>query len=494
LTSDGNNSLFRVPHFPKLFLALAQSHKTMIGRSGKIGTGTISLARKFVLAASTTIAVSMGLLSLAISQRIEASMMQAAADEGARFAEFFLEPVAQDLATSRSLSPESIKKLDDMVAEKPGERMILLKIWLPDATLVYSTNKKSIGGRFPSRHITTALKGKATGEFDYLDDPENAADKHLHTPLIEIYAPLFRTGTQEVIAVGEIYTDGRELAADLTSIRLTSATIVGAVTAPMMLILFLMVRGASNLVNRYQSTLIQNVIEAEHLAAQNDRLRRLANDARLQAADSNEELLARIGQDLHDGPIQLVSLLMLKVTDPSATKQSQTGSSSAPDPTIEPLTRRILTELRNISIGLVLPELEGFTPSEIIGLAVQNHEEATGTKVSSQIGDLPANLSRPVTLCLYRIAQEGLNNAFHHGKAIGQRVEVWAEGKSIVIVVSDGGPGVVDGCRENSPARTRLGIAGLRNRVEALQGSFELISQREIGTQIRAKLPVILDI
>ena len=127
----------------------------------------------------------------------------------------------------------------------------------------------------------------------------------------------------------------------------------------MMLILFLMVRGASNLVNRYQSTLIQNMVEAKRLAAQNDRLRRLANDARLQAADSNEELLARIGQDLHDGPIQLASLLMLKVTDPTATKQSEAGRSGAPDPAIERLTRRILTELRNISIGLVLPELEG---------------------------------------------------------------------------------------------------------------------------------------
>ena len=257
-----------------------------------------------------------------------------------------------------------------------------------------------------------------------------------------------------------------------------------------MLILFLMVRGASNLVNGYQSTLIQNVVEAKNLAAQNDRLRRLADDARLEAANSNENLLARIGQDLHDGPIQLVSLLMLKVTDPTATKQPETGSGSAHDPTIEPLTRRILTELRNISTGLVLPELEGLTPNEIIRLAVQNHEEATGTTVSRQIGDLPADLARPVTICLYRIVQEGLNNAFHHGKAIGQRVEVWAEAQSIVIVVSDSGPGVVDSPRESSRSRTGLGIAGLRNRVEALKGTFEFISQRGIGTQIRAKLPV----
>ena len=417
-------------------------------------------------------------------------MMRTATEEGARFTEVFLGPLAQDLATSRSLSPESMKKLDDLLAGKSGERMIMVKIWLPDATLVYSTNKEAIGQRFPSSHITAAVAGKATGEFDYLQDVENATEKHLHTPLVEIYGPLFRTGTQEVIAVGEVYTDGRTLAADLASIRLTSAGIVGAVTAPMMLILFFMVRGASNLVNEYQSTLIQNVVEAKYLAAQNDRLRRLADDARLEAANSNENLLARIGQDLHDGPIQLVSLLMLKVTDPTAMKQPETGSVSAHDPTIEPLTRRILTELRDISTGLVLPELEGLTPNEIIRLAAQNHEEATGTTVSRQIGDLPADLARPVTICLYRIVQEGLNNAFHHGEAIGQRVEVWVETQSIVIVVSDGGPGVVDSQRVSSRSRTGLGIAGLRNRVEALKGTFELISQRGKGTQIRAKLPV----
>ena len=136
-------------------------------------------------------------------------MMQTAAEEGARFIDVFLGPAAQDLATSRSLSPESKKKLDDLLTGKSGEHMILVKIWLPDATLVYSTNKETIGGRFPSPHITAALEGKATGEFDYLQDPENAAEKHLHTPLVEIYAPLFRTGTQEIIAVGEVYTDGR---------------------------------------------------------------------------------------------------------------------------------------------------------------------------------------------------------------------------------------------------------------------------------------------
>jgi signal transduction histidine kinase len=258
----------------------------------------------------------------------------------------------------------------------------------------------------------------------------------------------------------------------------------------MMLILFLIVRHAANLVTNYQASLMGKVVEAKNLAAQNDRLRRVADDARLDAANSNENLLARIGQDLHDGPIQLVSLLMLKLTEPIGKERAGTGCNGRYDPSIQALTARMLAELRSISTGLVLPQLEGLTPNEILRLAVQNHEDATGTKVSLQMGDLPGDLALPVTICLYRIVQEGLNNAFHHGKALGQRVEVWADTQSIVIAVGDSGPGLVENNHENPRSRTGLGIAGLRNRVEALQGAFEVISQRGIGTQIRAKLPV----
>jgi signal transduction histidine kinase len=121
---------------------------------------------------------------------------------------------------------------------------------------------------------------------------------------------------------------------------------------------------------------------------------------------------------------------------------------------------------------------------------VQNHEDATGTKVSSQIGDLPEDLPLPQTICLYRIVQEGLNNAFHHAKAKGQRVEVSADTQWVLVAVSDSGPGLASNDDENSRSRIGLGIAGLQNRVEALQGTFELLSQRGKGTQIRAKLPI----
>jgi signal transduction histidine kinase len=472
--------------------SLAQGHATMGWPSVKIGSKIFrfGLVQHFVVAAGVTIAASMALLSLAISQRTETSMIQTAADEGALFMEVFLGPLAQELANSRSLSPENVKKLDDLFVGRLGERMRLIKIWLPDATLVYSTNKETIGGQFPSPHITAALEGKVTGEFDDLDAVENATERHLHVSLVEIYAPLFRTGTREVIAVGEVYNDGKRLSADLASIRLITIGIVGAVTAPMMLILFLIVRRASNLVTSHQASLIQKMTEAKTLATQNEGLRRLADDARLEAANSNENLLARIGQDLHDGPIQLVSLLMLKLTEPDGKKPAGARCGGRHDRSEQILTTRILTELRDISTGLVLPQLEGLTANEILQLAIRNHEDMTATRVDCKIGDLPHDLAPPLAVCLYRIVQEGLNNAFHHAKAAGQRVEVWADTQSIAIAVSDSGPGFAIRDPENAHSRTGLGIAGLRNRVEALHGTLELISQPGIGAQIRAKLPI----
>ena len=64
---------------------------------------------------------------------------------------------------------------------------------------------------------------------------------------------------------------------------------------------------------------------------------------RMNASKSNENLLNSIGADIHDGPVQLLSALLLKPHDVDLVRQ---------------LARQVLDELREISGGLVLPELE----------------------------------------------------------------------------------------------------------------------------------------
>ena len=113
---------------------------------------------------------------------------------------------------------------------------------------------------------------------------------------MEIYAPLYQTDSREIIAAGKIYNNGERLVAELRSIRLVSIAIVAAVTAPMMFVLFLMVRRAGATVDAHRNDLQKKVVEAETLAVQNDKLRQDADDARGGSIQSNERLLENIGQ------------------------------------------------------------------------------------------------------------------------------------------------------------------------------------------------------
>jgi signal transduction histidine kinase len=81
--------------------------------------------------------------------------------------------------------------------------------------------------------------------------------------------------------------------------------------------------------------------------------------------------------------------------------------------------------------------------------------------------------------------QEALNNGYRHGGGTNQRVSQTYEGNTIIVVVSDEGPGF-----DKSTMRPEgLGIAGLRERIESLGGTFDLTTSSH-GTTVRMSLSV----
>jgi signal transduction histidine kinase len=446
------------------------------------------LLSQFLVVAAILILCSMTALSYSISHVLQSSLTRAAAEEGALLLDAVLGPSIQELATAKTLSPDNTKKLDDLLRPKLGERTEALKIWLRDGTLVYSTNMQMIGEKFPSPQIASAFSGKATGTFDDLDSADHRFERQLQRPLIEIFAPLYLAGTMEVIAAGEIYNDGKRLAAELASVRIAVAVIFAAVTAPTMLVVFLIVRQAKARVAAHRNTLKNKVTEARALAAQNGKLRQQAEQSRLDSIHSNERLLNQIGQDLHDGPIQLLSILGLKLSElvdangPSIVlEQSQSRLSPAE------LLAGTLVELRNLAKGLVLPQLDGLATEDTLRLAIRQHERMTGTAVRYTIGVLPA-CPPALKICLYRIVQEALNNAYYYANGCGQRVAASADAQWISVVISDSGRGQAEPHRVPR-GEVGLGLTGLRRRVEALHGTFE-VSSRADGTWVSAKIPI----
>jgi signal transduction histidine kinase len=146
-----------------------------------------------------------------------------------------------------------------------------------------------------------------------------------------------------------------------------------------------------------------------------------------------------------------------------------------------------LREVRHLSAGLGPPDLDSLPLRKVLELAVRQHEQRTGSTVSSIIGMLPANTSPLHQVCIYRFVQEGLNNAYRHAAGVGQAVNVDCDGRELIVEVADKGPGFSPA---NSFAGGRLGLAGLRARVESLGGKFRVETQLGCGTRLRASFQV----
>ena len=202
--------------------------------------------------------------------------------------------------------------------------------------------------------------------------------------------------------------------------------------------------------------------------------------------------MRRISSDLEDGPAQLLALALLRMYElkPPTVQDDRDLSPSSSDvvDVIAGATTSALKEIREISSGLLLPELRRLSSYEAVDAAIRAHEQATGTIVETNISSFPQHLPLPVTICIFRLVQEGLTNAYCHAGARGQKVTGFNDGESVAITVSDNGPGFSSEEMLNTGS-SHLGLRGLRQRVESIGGTFTVQSIEGKGTQISARFP-----
>jgi signal transduction histidine kinase len=363
-----------------------------------------------------------------------------------------------------------------------------VKIWRPDGTVIYANMAKDIiGQHFVSTDVAKAASGKIVAEFKDMVSAESAYEQSLGKALIEIYSPLYKDNSNTVVAVGEVYEDASDLDAQLRASRRETWIVVCLTTLLMLAFLYIIVRRGSSTIALQRTELKERIADAQHMASQNERLRLEANEA-------NEDLLGRIGADIHDGPIQALTLTRLRIDEIaeiwSDRRQSKSSTSQYLDEARSALGDSI-DELRHLSTGLVLPELDALSPRELIELARDRHEGATATQVELDLGELPQALPSAMKICVYRIIQESLTNAFRHAGGVGQQVAAAVRGNFLELRISDQGAQAATPAEEQA-SHTKLGHRGIRNRVQAFGGRLS-IERTEKGTDVRVSLPLDRD-
>ncbi len=232
-------------------------------------------------------------------------------------------------------------------------------------------------------------------------------------------------------------------------------------------------------------------VQRAQLIRQNAQLRRQIEDSHRRALEINDKVLRRVGVELHDGPAQLISLALLRL-DGLDPERAAHGDAALDDyervrgdyERIRSALQEALAEIRCMAAGLTLPELSSVSPSDALRLAVRNHERRTATSVSCEVEGLPHDVPAPIKSCLYRFAQEALNNAYRHAGGNGQTVRGQWRGDTIEVEVADAGPGFEPG---NAIVGNRLGLLGMRERVASLGGTLEITSRPGSGTRLTTR-------
>ena len=100
---------------------------------------------------------------------------------------------------------------------------------------------------------------------------------------------------------------------------------------------------------------------------------------------------------------------------------------------------------------------------------------------------MPAQVPLPVKITLYRVLQESLANGFRHGGGVDQRVTLNMRDGELLVEIADCGKGFDP---QATAVEGHLGLAGMRERVEILGGTFSVQSTPGRETVIRTTLPV----
>lgn len=455
----------------------------------KIFYARLSWAQRFLLAG--LLILSSGMLGIGwwVGQQIETGVVHQTAANTALYVSSVVEPNLQGLTSGGPAAPASAAMVTQLLQDNSlGQHITAIKVWDTTGKIVYATEPRDIGLTFPiDSDLTHALHGWVAADIRLLDKPENLYDKDQGKRRLVTYTPVRRTGTNEVIAAVEFCQTVDSLDRDIAVAKRNSWLVLGAATAIMYLLLAGFVRFASDTIRRQQNELGSQV---RQLRALHERVRGAAQ----RTTALNERSLRRISAELHDGPAQDLGFALLRLEHliPKVERVAPVHVQELPGQTDVSLVRNSLRhamkEIRAISAGMGLPELENLTLAETAARAVETHEHRTGSAVTLQIGQVAEEAPLPVKIAVYRIIQEALHNAYCHANGIDQQVMLSQSERCLYLTISDGGPGFDE--TRVAAWDEHLGLVGMRERVESLGGSFKIVSELGHGTRIEAQIPL----
>ncbi|MDR5657944.1 sensor histidine kinase [Serpentinicella sp. ANB-PHB4] len=201
--------------------------------------------------------------------------------------------------------------------------------------------------------------------------------------------------------------------------------------------------------------------------------------------EAQEAERQRIARDIHDGPAQSLSNVVIKsevceklmVLDPGKAKQEIVDLKSSLRETIKDI-RKIIYNLRPMSLDDL-----GFIPT--VQQYVKNFEEETKTEVDFMILSQEGWEDSEISLCIFRVIQEALSNIRKHAEASLVKIKMEMSKSYIAVSIFDNGKGFdLKSEKTKEKIDSGFGLMSMEERVKLLNGNLEIKSGINKGTKI----------
>jgi PAS domain S-box-containing protein len=202
--------------------------------------------------------------------------------------------------------------------------------------------------------------------------------------------------------------------------------------------------------------------------------------------EAQEQERARIARELHDDIGQRVSLLAVNLAqlEQSLLKPVEVRDRIGE---LQKETCEIATDIHTLSHHLHSSRLEYLGMAAVMRSFCQEFGKQTKVRINFQSQDLPSLVPPDISLCLFRVLQESLQNSAKHSGAQHVEVELWGTPDEIHLVVSDSGSGFDS---EGAKRSLGLGLISMEERLRVVKGRFSIESQAKRGTKIHARVPL----
>ena len=209
-------------------------------------------------------------------------------------------------------------------------------------------------------------------------------------------------------------------------------------------------------------------------------LRRLSRRL-VQAQELERQALSR---ELHDEVGQTMTALGMELGRLETIRSLSVDAFRSRIEEARKLNADAMRSLRDLAMGLRPSMLDDIGIEAALQWQGREFSRHTGVPATVQVDGSLDHLTDSQRTCIYRVVQEALTNCARHAKAKHVLVSLRTNEHGVVVIVEDDGVGF-----NPSAARGGLGLLGMQERVQELEGKVAITSRRNQGTTIQVELP-----